>query len=120
MIYHLYFQLVNSSRAMYRYSPIPEYAKYGDMKERPWLDARGYIGHRIKKSSNDSFVFILTKTQEPHFLKFLEDYELKDLIVKESPWITNHNYPENPKNLKIFILQSEDHFQRKESKDGVG
>jgi hypothetical protein len=73
----------------------------------------------IKESKNDTFIFILVKTQdqlEP-WEKWLEDYGLEDLVVLRTKGITNPIHSQYKHNLVLAVLQSKEHFQRKETKE---
>lgn len=115
MIHHMYFEHIRPVAVMYRYLPETMGDEYhAKAKQEYYLKTEEYIGHKIKNSVDDTYIFVTTEGyQKPRFEQFLEDYELKDLIVKEA-YVTNHNYPDRPKNLRLTIIQSKDHFQRKE------
>lgn len=119
MIYHIYFQTVGPEMFMYKYIMDHAGKRFDALAMQGCrLDYESYLGHKIHDSVDDTFIFITTESgQRLKFEQFVKDYELKDLIVEEQ-LITNHNYPEQAKNLRLTIMQSKDHFQRKEKKDG--
>lgn len=118
MIYHIYFMPIGPRHFMYKYIKDYAGARFDDLANQGCrLDYESYLSHKIHDSVDDTFIFITTESgQKDKFERFVKDYELKDLIVEEQ-LITNHNYPDQPKNLRLTIMQSKDHFQRKESKD---
>jgi len=81
--------------------------KYGKRRG----NTQALLAQYIKKSENNSFVFITTKNQKKGFDKFLENYKLNNLIVFQTPdYITNPVHLYNGRSLKITVLQTEKHF----------
>jgi hypothetical protein len=81
----------------------------------PALEYPCTVHEQIKNSKNDTFVFILTKTEGmlANFDKWLELYGLKEYEIYRTPGTTNANHMQRPKNLVMVFLQSKEHFQRK-------
>lgn len=71
---------------------------------------------KIHKEKDNSFVFITTPEQELRVEEFLAKYELKDLIVMQTPYVTNINTGYN-RRLKVTIIQTKEHFQREEKNE---
>ena len=80
---------------------------------------KGDLATFIKESKNDTFIFILVKTQGQleSWEKWLEDSNLGDLVVLRTKGITNPIHPQYKHNLVLAILQSKEHFQRNETKE---
>lgn len=80
------------------------------------IDGRESFADLIKKSTDDTFTLVLgekVKTQEA-FEKFLKDFNLEEYLVYRQPYgFTNVVHPDQPRNLRLYILQSPNHFQRK-------
>jgi FMN phosphatase YigB (HAD superfamily) len=75
-------------------------------------DIHKVLAEYIKESEEDSFVFILTNQQLPSFNKWLEKYELKDLIVADPAAVTNSVHISNGPNLNLRVLVSAKHLWR--------
>ena len=79
-----------------------------------YVNFQALAAKAIKQSENDSFIFILAKTskQDVYFEEFLCEYKLKNLIVRESGWITNDVHLDQPNNIKMVVLMSPKHWYR--------
>lgn len=81
------------------------------------VDPRATLAEFIKTSEDDSFVFVLVKKQGQHrqFQEWVEEHKLKDYLqVETASGITNPVHPNEKYNLVFAIMQSANHFQRKE------
>lgn len=119
MIYNVHWDSMHEQcvRAMWRGS-FPNISKddWEAMVGRPYA-LKDRLIKLMKETKDNSFVFIVTKDQYPSFEEFLDKNELKDLIIKETPFITNVNYPDQGPRLKLMVFQTKDHFQREEASD---
>lgn len=70
---------------------------------------------KIHKEKDNTFIFITTPEQGESFEEFVTKYELKDLIVMQTPYLTNANTGV-PSRLQVTVIQTKDHFQRREAK----
>lgn len=112
MIYSMYFAgIYNTTIGRY----------WADERTRPLynrtagktIPVKQRVADRIKNSTNDTFVFVITNTQEEAFRKYLNEYKLNDLIVYEMPYyVTNANHPTQGRRLKVVVLASPVHFWR--------
>jgi hypothetical protein len=80
---------------------------------REWKNPGQDIYTHMKESTEDSFCFIITKAQYPHFMALLKKYDLKKHIVRKTENIRNENYIEEPPRYKLIVLQHPEHLQRK-------
>lgn len=137
MIYHITFGYhLNPGMKIYSYykqyfpdMPLEEFAKLVGKT----IQFDDTVAERVHSSKNDSFIFILTKTvydkldsQTAEVLarnttmleqydKWLDEKGLRELeVLRTEKGITNPGHPEKPRNLVLTVLQSKDHFQRKE------
>lgn len=95
-----------------------EYTKYAKQAGKTFNLFR-IMSDKIRESVNDTFVFINTVAQEKDFDNFLENYELKDLIVYQMPYyVTNQNHNQG-RNLRVTVLASKEHFWRDWTPDEI-
>ena len=112
MIYHIYWSSIRDS--IKKISPYS--TMYGGMD---WNSA-ATLAETIKRSEDDSFVFIVTeKNKEANRLRsWIKAYALEDYVVYESPIaITNPIHKDNGPNLRVFVMVSKQHFWRELTED---
>ncbi len=110
MIYSVSWISLAEARQVSPWGGSPKY-KIGD-----WFYPKKELAEFIKSSKDDTFLFGLGKIQNSWdtFQEWVDKYELKDYIVVESKGVYNPVHPERPNNLKLVVMQSLDHFQRKD------
>lgn len=76
------------------------------------LDLRKLLADFIKRSEDDSFVFILTRDQLVGFDLWVKTHDMEEYIMERSELIANPVHPYNGRNLQIVVMVSKEHFYR--------
>lgn len=88
------------------------------------IDPKGWFTKLVKESKDDSFCFVLGKgpQQEYSFKTWIKENGLEDWLAFEQPYystneVIGHNHRDKGGGLKVYVLQSPQHFQRQAAKD---
>ena len=103
MIYHIYFQNMGLVGGGHGERFILDY-------EPKWYEKDILAGcaMAIKESSGDRFIMVTTKNQEPGVMEWINKYEMKEFLEKESEFVRNDNYSTEGPKLKLRIFKSKD------------
>lgn len=77
---------------------------------KKWRAEHGAIAKYVAEIKNDDIdVFILVDQQLESFNNDMDDFNLKQYIVYQSPPFMNKNYPSDGRRLHMFILHYKDY-----------
>lgn len=116
MIYAVHWANTNNRQLNSMYAswfPTLQLADYN----RKTVNRQESLATQIKESKDDSFTFIITGAQEPDFEKWIKDFNLEEYIMYKQPYqVTNPVHSYKGRNLRLYVLQSKNHFQQELAK----
>jgi hypothetical protein len=111
MIHHIYFSGLYTEHRLAAWSELVE---KGIVPIGTVLNLQELLATEIKETEDNSYIFILAKSQLQGFDTWIATYELKDLIAFRSEKITNDVHPSSGRNLTMFVMLSAKHWWRDE------
>jgi hypothetical protein len=79
------------------------------------IDFRKLLAEMILETKDNSFVFVITRLQTVEFESWLDQYGLRDLVVRSSGLVSNEQH--TPRGISLWVLMTKEHWYRDLGKD---